>query len=324
MKILVVGGVGFIGSNLCLSLIKDGHYVKVIDDASTGRNYREISKVVDKFDKYDIVSSQIAGWQFEDMDVIYNLVGKTSHVNSMKKPLEDLRANVIAPFTVLELARLNCPNAKVIFTGTRGQYGKIQYLPVDENHSLISVDVNGISKNAAEEYHFLYSRQYGMDTVSLRLTNIFGPRHQMETPDGVLNWFIKQALYKEKISIYGGGRDILYVDDCVNALKAAISLDKKYSGQAFNIGSGVKTNLKDYIETLAKIIPIDYEIIEKENILEIGDYVADISKFSNATGWMPSMEPLEDQIKKTIEFYNSNYHWVKDFLTKKLNLEINH
>ena len=216
------------------------------------------------------------------------------------------------------------PNAKVIFTGTRGQYGKIQYLPVDENHSLISVDVNGISKNAAEEYHFLYSRQYGMDTVSLRLTNIFGPRHQMETPDGVLNWFIKQALYKEKISIYGGGRDILYVDDCVNALKAAISLDKKYSGQAFNIGSGVKTNLKDYIETLAKIIPIDYEIIEKENILEIGDYVADISKFSNATGWMPSMEPLEDQIKKTIEFYNSNYHWVKDFLTKKLNLEINH
>ena len=158
MRILVIGGAGFIGSNLCLSLLQDGHYVRVIDDASTGRNYREISKVVDKFDKYDIVTNQTAGWQFEGMDVIYNLVGKTSHVDSMKKPLEDIKENIVAPVTVLEFARLNCPNAKIIFTGTRGQYGKIQYLPVDEKHPLIPVDVNGVSKNAAEEFHFLYNR----------------------------------------------------------------------------------------------------------------------------------------------------------------------
>jgi len=323
MRILVIGGAGFIGSNLCLSLLQDGHYVKVIDDASTGRNYREISKVVDKFDKYDIITNQTAGWQFEGMDVIYNLVGKTSHIDSMKKPLEDIKENIMAPVTVLEFARLNCPNAKVIFTGTRGQYGKIQCLPVDEKHPLVPVDVNGVSKNAAEEFHFLYNRQYGMDTVSLRLTNIFGPRHQIEKPDGVLNWFIKQALYNEKISIYGGVRDILYIDDCVAALKKAATLDRRFSGQAFNIGSGMKTELKDYIETLVKLIPVEYEVIEKENILEIGDYVADISKFSNATGWQPSIETLENQIKNTIKYYNENYHWVTDFLTKKKTLELN-
>ena len=307
MKALVIGGAGFIGSNLCLSLLRDGYEVSVIDDLSTGRNYKELAGLVHSFRKIDITEEGFGkywmGLPFKNADVVYNLVGSVSHINSMAEPLKDLKANVAAPISVLELVRKNCPETKVIYTGTRGQYGKIQYLPVDENHPLTPVDVNGVSKNAAEQFHFLYSRQYGLDVVSLRLTNIFGPRHQTETQDGVLNWFITQALRGEKISICGGDRDIVFVDECVDALKRAARLDKSYSGQAFNIG-GRKVSLKDYVETVVKVVPTEFEVVEKENKLEIGDYLADASKFISATGWALSDLSVEEMIRKTVDFYN--------------------
>lgn len=302
MKVLVIGGAGFIGSNLCLSLAEEGHNINVIDDLSTGTNYDEVVSIVDQFHAYDVISYKFAKQQFKNIDVIYNLVGNVSHINSMINPMSDLRANVVAPFAVLEMARKICPNTRIVFTGTRGQYGKIQYLPVDENHPLVPVDVNGVSKNAIEQYNSLYVKQYNMNIVSLRLTNIFGPRHQTKTQDGVLNWFITQALRGEKISICGGDRDILFVDECVDALKKAASLDRSCAGEIYNIG-GRKVSLEDYVKAVVKIVPTEFELVKYENKLEIGDYLADASKFINASGWQLSSMSLEEMIQKTVEFY---------------------
>ena len=303
MKILVAGGAGFIGSNLCLSLVEEGHQVTVIDDSSTGTNEEEISKVVYKYVDKDVLKGGVEKL-FKNKDIIYNLIGKTSHFSSMTNPLGDIKSNILAPFRVLDLAKNYCPEVKIVFTGTRGQYGKIQYLPVDENHPLIPLDVNGVSKNAIEQYNSLYVRQYNMNIVSLRLTNIFGPRHQTTTPDGVLNWFITQARRREKISICGGDRDILFVDECVDALKKAAALDKSYSGQIFNIG-GRKVSLEDYVKTVVKVVPTEYEMVKVENKIEIGDYLADCSKFIAATGWELSSLTLEEMINKIVEFYTT-------------------
>lgn len=302
MKILVSGGAGFIGSNLCLSLLKDGHEVRVIDNLSTGKNCREIHGLVHDFNVIDLSKDYINKKIFENIDLVFNLVGRTSHHGSMSNPALDVCSNTVAPLKILYWANKLCPNAKIIYTGTRGQYGRIQYLPVDELHPINPLDINGINKYAAEQHHVLYAKQYGADTVSLRLTNIFGPRHQTETPDGVLNWFITQAMRGEKISICGGDRDIVFVDECVDALKRAVRLDKSYSGQVFNIG-GRKVSLKDYVETVVKVVPTEYEIVEKENKLEIGDYLADASKFISATGWTLSDLSLEEMIRKTVDFY---------------------
>ena len=308
-KILIIGGAGFIGSNLCLSLAKDFD-VWVIDNCKNNnykKNEEEINKPIGKkFLKENILNKNIDFFEwFNNSDVVFNLVGNTSHINSIKNPNVDIEDNILAPFKVLELSKEICPEAKIIYTGTRGQYGKIKYLPVDENHPIDPVDVNGISKQAAEQYHILYSKLYNMDIISLRLTNIFGPRYQTKTPDGVLNWFITQALRGEKISICGGDRDILYIDECIDALVKTMNLDKSYSGNVFNIG-GRKVSLKEYVEILSRVVKIDFEIMKKEYKLEIGDYLADYSKFNKATGWKPSNIELKEMITETVDFYKVN------------------
>ena len=302
MKILISGGVGFIGSNLCLSLVKDGHEVYVIDDCSTGKNWEEIKKIVHRAERLNIASHVIPTRVFCNLEVVFNLVGRTSHSGSMMCPILDAESNLMAPLKILDLVKQFSPEAKVIYTGTRGQYGKILQNPVNENHPINPLDINGINKYAAEQQHILYHKYYGMKTFGLRLTNVFGPRHQMDTPDGVLNWFIAQALRNEPIRVSEALRDALYIDDCIEALKATMYLDDKYAGEVFNIGSGTSISLEEYVKIINKYVPLNYTLLKKENKLEIGTYVANISKFKNASGWEPKCD-LTESIKKTIDFY---------------------
>jgi nucleoside-diphosphate-sugar epimerase len=234
----------------------------------------------------------------------------------MKDPFTDLNINCVAQLSILESCRKHNPGVKILFAGTRGQYGKADYLPVDEKHLLHPTDVNGINNVAGERYHILYNNVYGIRACSLRLTNTFGPRHQMKHHrQGIINWFIRQILDGQKIRIFGDGkqiRDTNYVDDVVEAMLMAMASNET-NGEVYNIGDN-PINLKDLVEQMIQIHGGgSYEIIpfpSESEAIEIGDYIADYSKFSKTTGWRPKVK-LSEGLKNTFQYYENNksYYW---------------
>jgi nucleoside-diphosphate-sugar epimerase len=175
---------------------------------------------------------------------MFNLAGTLSHIDSITDPHTDLEVNCVSQLSILEACRLNNKDIRIIFAGTRGQYGKIRYTPVDENHPLIPTDVNGINKNAGEQYHLLYHEIHDMKCCSLRLTNTYGPRHQMRHhKQGIINWFIRLAIDGSAITLFDNGgikRDLTYVDDVVNAFLRAGQSDTVW-GNVYNIGGSSHT-----------------------------------------------------------------------------------
>jgi UDP-glucose 4-epimerase len=310
MKVVVAGGAGFIGSNLCIALKGAGHEVLVVDDCSNGTNAVEIAGVADKFVCDDVCceSDEIRNL-FEGAEVVFNLVGRTSHAGSMSFPLEDAHDNLMAPLSVLEISRVVCPDAHVIYAGTRGQYGRIMWTPVYEDHPIRPVDVNGINKHAAEQHHMLYARYHGMKTSSLRLTNIFGHRHSMRPSEGVLNLFIRRAMEHQplNVTVRGGQRDILHVDECVEALMSTM-LRSPCFGEVFNVG-GRPVSLLGFARAVALVVNghmgniVEVDPPEERAGLEIGDFEADCSKIREATGWRPQEKPLTQFIRETVEWY---------------------
>ena len=209
---------------------------------------------------------------------------------------------------LLEACRKYNRDVKIVYAGTRNQYGKAQYLPVDENHPLEPTDINGVDAIAGEKYHFMYQKVYGVRVVSLRMTNTFGPRHQMRHPkQGVLNWFIRQIMEEKTIMLMGSGkqiRDVNYVDDVVRAF-ILVGNSKEADGQVYNLG-GMPISLADFTKIAIKIwgsgkvkkiqFPRD-----RKNI-EVGDYVANITKIKKNLAWQPTVS-IDEGIKRTIDYY---------------------
>jgi UDP-glucose 4-epimerase len=253
-----------------------------------------------------------------EKDIIFNLAGTLSHIDSMKDPFTDLDINCRAQLSILEACRDNNPKVKIIFAGTRNQYGKAKYQPVDESHPMEPIDVNGINNIAGEWYHILYNKIYEIKACSLRMTNCYGPRHQMRHPrQGILNWFIRQVMDGQKIKLYGSGgqiRDCNYVDDVVEAFLMVGASDKVWS-QAFNLG-GTPVSLKKFVETVIQIYGKgSYELVpfpSERKIIEPGDYISNWSKIKKTVGWEP-ITSLEGGIRKTIEFYKKyqTHYWQK-------------
>lgn len=319
-KILITGGLGFIGSTLAHSLVKFGAEVLLVDSLfpEYGGNMFNIHGIESKVtvNISDVRDRHSMNYLVKGKDYIFNLAGTLSHIDSMRDPFTDLEINCVAQLSILEAVRHNNPGAKILFAGTRGQYGRAEKLPVTENHLMRPTDVNGINNMAGEWYHILYNNVYGIRATSLRLTNTFGPRHQMKhARQGILNWFIRQAIDGEKIRIYGEGvqiRDTNYVDDVVQAMLLAMINDAT-NGQVYNLG-GTPISLKDFVETMKGIHKnVQYEFVpfppDAKNI-EIGDYIADFSKFSKTTGWKP-LTPLEEGIKTTLDYYthHKKHYW---------------
>lgn len=319
-RVLVTGGLGFIGSNLAHRLVEYGAEVVLVDSLipEYGGNIFNISSIKDKVQVNisDIRDRYSMDHLVQGKDYIFNLAGTLSHIDSMKDPFTDLEINCRSQLSILESCREHNPNVKIVFAGTRGQYGKAQYLPVDEKHPINPTDVNGINNMAAELYHLLYANIYSIKAVSLRLANTFGPRHQMRhSRQGVLNWFIRQLIEGTKIKLYGDGkqvRDTNYIDDVVDALLIAMANDA-VNGGAYNLG-GVPVSLVDFIDKAIKIYKKgSYELMPFPNenkAIEIGDYIADYSKFSQATGWKPKIT-LDEGIKNTLEYYikHREFYW---------------
>lgn len=315
-KILVTGGLGFIGSNLAISLVGLGAKVTVIDALipEYGGNLYNIEPVKDKLKivKGDIRNKELVDRVVKNQEIIFNLAGTLSHVDSMSDPLTDLEINCRAQLSLLESVRKYNPKAKIIFAGTRNQYGKAKYLPVDENHPQEPTDINGINNIAAEKYHLMYTAVYGIRTVSLRMTNTYGPRHQMKhSRQGVLNWFIREVMEGKTVRLYGNGkqvRDVNFVTDVVEAL-LLVGESRDGWGEAYNLG-GTPVSLADFINVVRKIVgkgisaPVP-EVVpfpDDRKKIEIGDYIASYEKMKNTYGWKPKVR-LDEGIKLTVDYY---------------------
>ena len=245
-------------------------------------------------------------------DVIFNLAGQVSHVDSMNDPYTDLEINCRSQLSLLEACRKQNPAVKIVFAGTRQVYGHPDSLPVTEDHLVRPVDVNGINKAAGEYYHLVYNDVFGIRSCSLRLTNVYGPRQLIKhNRQGFIGWFIRLAIEDREIEIFGDGsqiRDFVFVDDAADAfLRAGTS--EKCNGGVYNIGGAEPINLRDLSTKLLEVAGtgrVRYvEWPSEKKAIDIGDFYADSSKFTRTVGWRPTI-PLVEGLTRTVEFYREH------------------
>lgn len=316
-RILILGGLGFIGSNLAIRLVELGADVTLVDSMlpKYGGNLENISPIIDKcrVNYSDVRDRHSLEYLVRDTEIIYNMAGQTSHVESMTDPFTDLEINCSSQLALLESCRAENPDVQIVFASTRQLYGRPQYVPVDEAHPTEPADVNGVHKLAAEKYYSVYSNVYGIPSVSLRLTNTYGPRQQLRgNKQGFLGIFVRLALQGEKISVFGDGlqlRDFNYVDDVVDACLLAADRPELHGG-VFNLGSDENHSLNDVVAILQQHCDFPHELVpfpDDHQRIDIGDYYADSSLFRSLTGWSPAIS-LSDGLRNTIEYFRPRIH----------------
>ena len=320
-RVLITGGLGFIGSNMARRLVALGADVTLVDSMipEYGGNLFNIHGIEDKVrvNFSDVRDVHALDFLVRDQDLLFNLAGQVSHVDSMRDPFTDLAINTTSQLSILEVCRKRNPAIKILFASTRQIYGKPQYLPVNEEHPLHPTDLNGIHKMASEWYHMLYGRLYGLRTVSLRLTNTFGPgllmRHNRQ---GFLGWFVRQLIDGKPIMIYGDGqqqRDLNYIDDVVDAFLLAAA-DDRLNGEAFNLGNVPPVSLEHIAQRLIRmnrggtyrLVPFPAELGK----IDIGHYYASYAKFKSATGWEPRVT-YETGFRRMLSYYKQHqrHYW---------------
>jgi nucleoside-diphosphate-sugar epimerase len=314
-KILITGGLGFIGSNLARRLVQLGSKVTLVDSLipEYGGNLHNIRDIEDRLrvNISDVRDEHSLRYLVQDQDFLFNLAGQTSHLDSMQNPFADMEINCHAQLSILEICRKYNPGLKVVFASTRQIYGKPDYLPVDEKHPLRPVDVNGINKMAGEWYHILYNNVYNIRTTVLRLTNTYGPGMRIrDARQTFLGIWVRLILEGKPFEVWGGQqlRDFNYVDDCVDALLLAAQREEA-NGQIFNLGDRQVVRLQDLADMLVKVNKGgNYSLKsfppERQKI-DIGDYYSDFTKFESVSGWAPKIR-LEDGLARTLEYYRTN------------------
>jgi len=318
-RCVVTGGLGFIGSNLALALAARGADVAVVDARvpSHGANTCNLEGAARPVAVCEASIGDAAAVQpyVAAADYIFNLAGQVSHLDSMEDPLGDLELNSRSHLAFLELLREVNPDAPVVHTSTRQIYGRPKYIPVDEEHTIQPVDVNGIDKWAGEQYHLLYARVHGMATCSLRLTNTYGPRMRLQGDrQGFIASFVRRALTDNPITLYGDGsmeRDMVHVDDVVSAcLAAAVTPDVR--GEAVNLGHPTALTLAEIAESIvacAGVGRVEYIPWPPERAaIDIGNYQGDFTKARKLFGWEPHVE-FPDGIAETVAYYLERRSW---------------
>ncbi len=319
LRSLVTGGLGFIGSNLARELVAAGSKVTIVDALMPhgGGNRANVADILPhvRVEQVDIRDTRAMESLLRHQDVLFNLAAQTGHVESMLDPQADLAINVQAQLGILEACRRVSPSIRVVLTSTRQVYGRPDRLPVDESHPIRPVDVNGINKFAAECYHVLYERVYGIRSTVLRLTNTFGPG--MRIIDGrqmFLGLWIRRMLEGGTIQIFGDGsqrRDLMFVDDCVDALLRA-GADERSGGRVYNVGGAESVRLDELAGRLlavgenfglrAQIERVAFPADRK--VIDIGDYAGDHSRIRAELGWQ-AVWPLDAALSRTVQHYLS-------------------
>ena len=315
-KVLITGGLGFIGSNLAIRLVEIGASVTILDSLhpSCGGNYFNIEPIRNDVEiiEGDAANLELLRKIVRQKHYVFNLAGHVSHIESMEDPFSDLRMNALAPLTVLEACRHENPAACVVYAGTRQSYGRPESLPVVETQVLKPLDVNGVSKMAGEWFHMVYQRAHGIPAVSLRLVNTYGPRQLVKhSRQGFIGWFIRKAIDGEEIQIFGDGQQLRgfnYIDDVVNALLIA-GKKKELRGDYFNLGGERPTTLEAFVQLLLRITGRgSYRIVPfpaEKKAIDIGSVHTSAAKFNAATGWKPAVT-LEEGLTRSVKFYKNH------------------
>jgi UDP-glucose 4-epimerase len=311
-KVLITGGLGFIGSNLARRLVALGASVTVVDSlvpeyGGSRRNLADLKA------KVRIHVADVRDWPklpklISGQDFLFNLAGQTSHMDSMTDPQTDLDINCRAQLAILEACRLHNPSIRIVFASTRQIYGRPDYLPVDEKHPLRPVDVNGINKLAGEQFHLLYSRVHGIRATALRLTNTIGPRMRIkDARQTFVGVWIRRLIEGEPIEVWGGEqlRDFTYVDDAVEAFLIAATAEKAI-GQVFNLGGPPPITLESLAALLVMLNGGGAYVVRTfpadRRKIDIGDYYADDRLARRVLGWKPKTD-LETALRRTLAFY---------------------
>ena len=314
-RILITGGLGFIGSNLARRLVDLGAHITLLDclEPGQGGSRHNIEGLGDRVrvEIGDLRDEALLARIVPGQQVVFNLAGQTSHLESMNDPQADLELNCRAQLCLLEACRLHASDSKVVFASTRQIYGRPDYLPVDEAHPLRPVDINGVHKLSGESYHLLYFRVYGLRSVALRLTNTYGPRMRIkDARQTFLGVWIRLALEGRPIEVWGGRqlRDFSYVDDAVDALMRCAENDD-LNGGAYNLsGLPSKVSLIETAALLASLTDGTFELREfpaERRRIDIGDYYADDQLFRRVAGWAPVV-PLADGLERTLHYFRQN------------------
>ncbi|MBI3559873.1 NAD-dependent epimerase/dehydratase family protein [Candidatus Gottesmanbacteria bacterium] len=311
--ILVTGGLGFIGSNLAIALVKLGAKVTILDNLTPGQggNLFNIAPIKDRVSvNYSDIRDALAVEQVvKDKEYIFHLARQTDHILSLTDPFPDIDVNIRGTAILLEACKKYNPSVRLIYAGTRGQYGKQVKLPVPEDAPTNPRGIYEITNLTAEKMVEVYHDVHGISSVCLRLTNIYGPRSQMKHNHyGVVNWFVRLALEGGTIPVFGDGklkRDFLYIDDCVSAMLACAATRACY-GEVINVGNDrpeTFTDLAKQIITIAKRGKWVYAPFSPERAAqEPGDFTSDITKITRLTGWRPKTD-LAGGLQKTIAYY---------------------
>jgi nucleoside-diphosphate-sugar epimerase len=315
-RCLVTGGLGFIGANLALGLARAGAEVTVVDACYPRHGANPYNLEAEGGDRIRRVVADLADAPvrsaLEGAELVFNLAGQVSHIDSMTDPTFDLDVNTRSQVAFLEALRWAAPQAVVVFTSTRQLFGRPRYLPVDEEHPVSPVDVNGITKHAAEQFHRLYHEVHGLRTTVVRLTNVFGPRQRLRDDfQGFLPIFVRRALLGQPISLFGDGsqeRDCLYVDDVVDCLvRAALATDAV--GEVFNVGNDEHLSLREIADAIVaaagsgtvETVPWPPD----RDAIDIGSYFGDSSKAKRMLGWTPRTT-FAAGIERTVSFYRAH------------------
>ena len=314
-RVLITGGLGFIGSNLARRLVELGANIVLLDSLipEYGGNLFNIAGIEDRVDVNisDVRDAHSMRYLVQDQDYLFNLAGQTSHMDSMEDPYTDLEINCRAQISILEACRKHNPGIKIVFASTRQIYGKPDALPVNEDHLLRPVDVNGVNKMAGESYHILYNNVFGITACALRLTNTYGPRMRVkDARQTFLGTWLRSLVERRPFEVWEGQqlRDFTYVDDAVDALLRAAA-GSQANGRTFNLGGDSVISLKELARMLVEVngggeyTVCSYPADRKR--IDIGDYYADYSRIRTELGWEPRVG-LRDGLARTLEYYREH------------------